>query len=1324
MKKKALETLSQIETLHEKLRSHLKYAMRIDMHAITRELNAVKKSFRNGSANEKTLKRLVNLEIKLNRSIKRRVNRKNHLPEIRYPENLPIIESKDKIIETIKRNQVVVITGETGSGKTTQIPKMCIEAGRGIDGIIGCTQPRRIATSTVSRRIAEEMGEELGKSVGYKIRFDDRSSRGNYIRIMTDGILLMETQADPYLGEYDTIIVDEAHERSANIDFILGILKKLLNKRRDLKVIITSATIDTEKFSRAFDNAPIIEVYGRMYPVEVRYLPTDEKQGDNGEISYVDATVHAVSLLKKERRRGDMLIFMPTEQDIRETCDILTSKNYKDTSVLPLFSRLSSADQQSIFKISSKQKIVVATNIAETSITIPGIQYVIDTGFARISEYNPETRTKRLPVKTISRSSADQRKGRCGRVQNGICIRLYPEEDYENRPLFTRPEILRSNLAEVILRMIALKMNDISSFPFIDPPHPKNIRDGFAILEELDAIRSEKEKKRIHTVITLTENGKMMSRMPIDPRISRMIIEAQKEGCVKEVSIIAAALSTQDPRERPLEKEAEADRAQKPFINPSSDFITLLNIWNSYHDTWNTLKTQNGMRRFCKKHFLSFRRMRDWKDVHNQIMTILKEEKFKTNKKNILQGDYLYTGIHKSILSGYLSNIAVKKEKNIYKAPKGREVMIFPGSGIFKQGADWIVAAETVETSRLFARTAANIKSEWLEEVGGNLCKSLYSGPHWDKKRGEVMATEQVTLYGLVIVSGRPVSYSRINPEEATEIFIRRALVEGELERPLPFLTHNQNLVEKITGMEDKIRKRDILVSEDALVGFYEKHIKNISDIRTLKKMIRERGGDNFLQITEEELLRYDPAEQLNLYPDEISLGNTCLPCSYRFDPGKGEDGVTIKIPAGLVSSIPLESIEWTVPGLLREKLSMLIKGLPKNYRKKLVPVARTVEIIMNEMNEREGSLLSTLGKFVYERFGIDIPATIWPLETLPGYLKTRISIVDEKGKELFSGRDIRQLPRDLSREKSHAFKKAKAQWEKSGLTTWNFGELPERIELKSNNGMADFAFPALEKGNGCVNIRLFMDRNKAETSHKEGVRTLYELHFRKDLQYLKKSLALKGNMKTWANYFGGVKRLEANLYKRVISILFDQTVRSETSFFEHAKRVNPTILSKGQELLREIEPALKAYHETRLVLHDLQMANQSRRPAVNLIEELRSDLNRLMPEDFPELYDSDRLSRVPRYLKALTIRAERGIIHLEKDRIKTAEFKVFYDYLQDFRNSILPRTSEEKRKAIEEFAWMVEEYKVSLFAQELKTPFPISKKRLEKKIKEIERIG
>ncbi|MEA1970492.1 MAG: ATP-dependent RNA helicase HrpA, partial [Thermodesulfobacteriota bacterium] len=748
------------------------------------------------------------------------------------------------------------------------------------------------------------------------------------------------------------------------------------------------------------------EVSGRMYPVEVRYRPIDPKRGEDSETSHVDAAVRAVGELSK-KEPGDILIFMPTQQDIVDTCNILTSGKGSNSTVLPLFGRLSSSQQQRVFARTRKRKIVVATNVAETSITIPGIRYVIDTGLARISEYNPGTRTKRLPIKVISKSNAIQRKGRCGRVQDGVCVRLYTEEDYEKRPFFTTPEILRSNLAEVILRMIALGMGNISSFPFIDSPSPGNIRDGFALLRELGATRSEGRK------IFLTGKGKAMSRLPIDPRLSRMIIDAEKYGCMEEVIIIASALSIQDPRERPLEKEQEADRMHKPFINPASDFITLLNIWNRYHDIRKELKTQNRMRRFCREHFLSYRRMREWRDVYEQISNILKEAGHKKTKK-ALQGEPLYEGIHKAILGGYISSIGVKKEKNIYLMAKGKEVMIFPGSGLFNHGGDWIVSAEIVETSRIFARINAVINPEWLEEIGGDLCRRNYLEPHWEKNRGEVVAQEQVKLYGLIIVPGRPVSYGRIDPVEATKIFIRSALLEGNIRDPLSFLRHNQNLTEEVTGMEDKIRKRNILVDEDVLTEFYEERIGIACNIRTLKKLIKDRGTDDFLRMSREDIMGYHPEEELSMYPDKVTLGNRVLSCSYSFDPGKQDDGVTIHVPSYVASTLPLESADWQIPALLREKITALIKGLPKEYRKKLVPIPQTVDTMIRNIKSRDGSLITSMAQFIHEKFNISIPATAWPIESIPDYLKMRFSIMNEKGEKIRSGRDIRSLQENI----------------------------------------------------------------------------------------------------------------------------------------------------------------------------------------------------------------------------------------------------------------------------------------------------------------------
>jgi ATP-dependent helicase HrpA len=1251
------------------------------------------------------------------------------LPRITYPASLPIVDRKEDIIRAIRRHSVVVITGETGSGKTTQIPKMCLEAGRGIRGVIGCTQPRRVAAVTVAQRIAEELGEEVGRSIGYKIRFEDRSGPRPLIKLMTDGILLMEAQADPRLRAYDTIIVDEAHERSLNIDFTLGILKKLIHSRRDLKVIITSATIDTEKFSRAFNDAPIIEVSGRMYPVDVRYRPLDPDEEEKGDFTYVDAAVRAVDDLKKERKRGDILIFMPTEQDIRETCDLLEGRNYRDCTILPMFARLSWSEQRRVFQPVTAQKIVVATNVAETSITIPGIRYVIDTGMARISRYSPRSRTTSLPIRSISRSSAEQRKGRCGRVQHGLCIRLYSEEDFENRPLFTPPEILRANLAEVILRMLSLHLGDIETFPFIDPPAPRAVQDGLDLLQELGAVEKGGRTQEGSTEpFRLTQSGRRMARLPIDPRISRMILEAQKEDCVEEVLIIASAMTVQDPRERPLEQAQRADQMHAAFRDPTSDFITLLKIWNHYYGQRETIKTQNRMRKFCREYFLSYRRMREWRDVHDQIRMILNEQEGnkKTERQKPADVQKLTDGIHKSILTGYLSNIAVKQQKNLYTATKGRQVMIFPGSSLFNKGGNWIVAAEIVETSRLFARTAANIDPGWLEAVGGDLCRYTYAAPHWEKNRGEVVASEQVSLFGLVIVAGRPVSYGRIDPETSARIFVRSALVEGDVKQNLPFLEHNRKLMESVTAMEDKIRRHDLMADEDQIARFYEERLPGIYDVRTLQKLIRDRGGDGFLRMKEADILNSIPDEHaLALYPDECASGKLRFKFSYRFDPGHPEDGVTMKIPVHLLSRAPAEAADRSVPGLYREKINALLRGLPKDYRKKLQPLAETAGIIQTEMPSGDGSLPSILGKFIYQRFGVDIPASAWPLDKLPDHLKMRFSIVDVRGREMSSGRDIDQFRTEmLTAEETAVFARTRKTWEKTGLTKWDFGALPEEIPLKSLDVLQGFAYPALQEAEVSVNIRLFSTREEANEAHTKGVMALYSLHFQPELKYLKKSLALTGDMKVWSAAFGSHKALENKLYEKVLHGLFCVPVRTAAAFHQHADDAAPRILPAGQEVLREIKPFVQAYHETVVTLRALESSHRLNKPAKQFLETIRADLERLVPPDFLLKHETERLCHIVRYLKALVIRTDRGLLHLEKVLLKSKEIEPFNEFLQETLKHMTPGSSAEKRHAIEAFRWMIEEYKVSLFAQELKTPYPISRKRLEEKKREIERMA
>ena len=1021
-----------------RIKSRLHLARGKDIPSLRKELRLI--SSAHGIGGPDVHARLEALDNRLNRSIREREHRKNSLPKLSYPESLPICARRADIVRAIRSHQVVIITGETGSGKTTQIPKMCIEAGRGLDGAIGCTQPRRIAAVTVAGRIAEEMEEPLGRSVGYKIRFDERGGRDPWVKVMTDGIFLMELHSDPLLRRYDTIMIDEAHERSLNIDFSLGILRSLLPRRRDLKLVITSATLDSEKFSKAFGDAPILEVSGRLFPVEVRYETPES--GPDSEDSYVEAAVKAVDGIVSESSRGDILIFMPTEQDINETCEILQGRKAYD--VLPLYSRLSWADQRRIFSAGDRRKIVVATNIAETSITIPGIKYVIDTGLARISRYNTRSRSTSLPVADISRSSSDQRKGRCGRVQDGVCVRLYSREDYEGRPLFTPPEILRSNLAEVILKMVSLDLGDVPSFPFIDPPSPAGIKDGLALLQELGAIRPETAPDK--NGFGLTEKGKKMSRLPIDPRLARVLIEAEKRGCLETAAIVAASIATQDPREWSAEKEAEARLAHAPFQNPASDFLGILDLWKLYHTKSIELKSRSQLRKFCRENFLSSRRMKEWIDVYTQLISILSDEGFREKSgerlthtprfipADIVSGDFkpFYERLHKSVLSGFLSNIAVKKEKNFYTGARGKEIMLFPGSGLFNRGGNWIVCAEALETSRMFARTSANIESEWIEELGKHLCRYSYSEARWDRKRGEVTALEKVTLYGLTIVPSRRVSYGRINAPEASEIFIRGALLEGDMDGSFPFLDHNRSLLENFLRMEDKLRRRDIVAGEDALADFYRSKLAGVYDIRTLRRLVRDQG-DSFLRMSEADVARYlpNPGELAN-YPDSFASGKGEVHISYSFRPGEKEDGATLKIPLDKIFAVEPEDPDWIVPGLMREKVAALLKGLPKELRKQLVPLPGSVEAVLECLAAAKGPFLTALGNCLSEKFGITVPSSAWQVRSLPDHLKMRFSIVDSQGRELAVGRDLEAVRNSLTAEAhSRALADARKAWEK-----------------------------------------------------------------------------------------------------------------------------------------------------------------------------------------------------------------------------------------------------------------------------------------------------
>ena len=1263
--------------------------------------------------------RLDQIEKLIKESIINKKTRIQKIPSVNYSEELPITEKKDQIIQAIIDNPVVIISGETGSGKSTQIPKMCIDAGRGVDGMIGCTQPRRIAAISVARRIADELEEDIGQSVGYQIRFQDRTPKSAYIKVMTDGILLSETLNDRFLNSYDTIIIDEAHERSLNIDFLLGFIKSLLRKRSDLKMIITSATIDTEKFSKAFGKAPVIEVSGRMYPVKTYYYPKETwlDSDEDQDITHIEMAVNALELQWKKRRYGDTLIFMPTEHDIIETCDLIKAKIPHTAQIIPLFARLPHDSQKKIFEPATTQKIIVATNVAETSITIPNIRYVIDSGLARIPQYLPNSRTTSLPVQAISKSSADQRKGRCGRVADGICIRLYSEEDYNERRQFTPPEIRRANLASVILQMMALKLGKISNFPFVDSPDSKSIKDGTDLLIELGAINNSSKGPY------LTKQGRFMSQIPIDPRIARIILEAEKENCLSEIVIISAALSIQDPRERPLDKEKMADEAHTSFKDQQSDFITLLNIWHKYHEQLKIKKTQSQMRKYCKNNFLSYIRMREWQDIVRQIRLILQDHKMDLKSGQKIN-EQLYNAIHRCILSGFLSNIAMKQKNNFFLAAKNREVMIFPGSTLFNRAGDWIVSAEMVETSRRFARTIGHINSEWLEFYGKNLCKRKYLNPHWEKKRGEVVADEQVYLFGLLIVPKRRVSYGAIDPDLAKDIFIQSALIEGEYYGNFEFLTYNQRLIKNIQNIENKTRRKDLLVSDEDQASFYGKRLHSICDIKSLKYLIRKKGSDDFLKMTEEDLLITKPDEYaLSFFPDNITLNGKPFPFKYSFSPGEVTDGITIEIPQNQLENVIPYDFEWLVSGLLKEKVTALIKGLPKKYRKQLLPINRTVERLINLISDKSHKpLFSVLSQTIHENFNIDIPASTWKNIELPDYLKMRFSMVNHNGKQVIATRNIHDLLQSQNKSTNTSFDawaKAAKKWEKNNCTEWDFGDLPDKVII--HDGWD--AYLGLCCKNGQINLKLFESIELARVNHQKGVCAMLCKKFNSQLKYIQKNWAKEFRNHPACVVFGGYDYVVKSMQNYLTKTLFEKNIKTQIEYYSFIESISPILNKEASSLFDLKKLILDACEIVRVKIYNIEIMQAANPLIKQFCKQLRDDFENLLPTNYLDIFQHAQIIHLPRFLKAMSIRAERGISDIHKSIEKNKEIQLFTDQLKNLVEQLTRESSSEKQKATEDLFWMIEEYKVSLFAQELKTAYPVSSKRLQKRISEIKRM-
>ncbi|MGC9940942.1 MAG: ATP-dependent RNA helicase HrpA [Verrucomicrobiota bacterium] len=1312
-------------------------------------------------------------------SVALREQRRLNVPAINYPPDLPITARKDDIVASIRANQVVIIAGETGSGKTTQIPKMCLEGGLGIEAKIGCTQPRRVAALSISRRIAEELNVNWGGAVGCKIRFDDRSSPQTYVKLMTDGILLAETQGDPTLSEYNCLIIDEAHERSLNIDFLLGYLKGLLARRNDLKLIITSATIDTATFSRAFNDAPVIEVSGRVYPVEVVYAPFDEASEESGDLTYIDAAVRAAEQALCEPGQGDILIFMPGERDIRETCDLLDGRFGREAEIIPLFGMLNAADQQRVFTSSPRRKIIVATNIAETSLTIPGIRYVIDSGLARISRYNPRTRTKRLPVEPVSQSSANQRKGRAGRVQDGICIRLYSETDFAERPPYTQPEIQRANLAEVILHMKAFRLGDIETFPFVNPPPPSAIDGGYRLLQELGALDGSRQ---------LTPLGESISRLPIDPTLGRMLLQSQHEHATRELLIIAAGLSIQDPRERPLDRKEAAAAAHQRFLDPQSDFLALLKIWDAVHGEWEKLRTQNQRRKFCQANFLSYLRMREWQDLHAQLYGALAElGRFKLNESN---ADY--AAIHRSILTGLLAHVATRNERNVYLGVGRRQLALFPGSALFDRNLPqqkkspphngrmppkpvstsqppWIVAGEIVETSQLFARTVAGIDPLWIVQLAPHLCQVTHQNPHWSVTAGNVLVEERTTLYGLEVRKAK-VAYGNVNSQEATDIFIRSALVENDLlpgrspaddenddddvrvlmsasrQQPLPpqysFLEHNHQVRQKIETWQTRVRRHDLANLDEALFAFYAQRIQNISSIHELNRVLREKADRTFLCASENDLIGAQATSyDAEAFPDAVPLGGQPVALTYAYQPGEEQDGVTVTLGFALAQTVSQSCVEWAVPGLREGLVNELLRALPKSIRRELMPFPPKVAEIINELRPAGDSLQQDLASFIRRRYGVEIPANAWPADAIPAHLRPLVEVIGHDQKTIGTSRDLAQLRQKLEQMKTRpapddsAWTQVARQWERAGLTSWNFGDLPLRVTVSESGPVPVYAWPGLQVEKDGVSLRLFRTEELCRRASLAGIQKLVELALAKDLAWLQRDLrdlsrfdplaaSLCPPEELQVTAFENLRRhiLPREMFPALIESNFRAAVentrrRISGLAIQLVDRVG-VILKLRKEIQQRCGPAPVLPGPKSKVISDLSQLSVATRDTGKPANIWADELDTLVPRRFLEVTPFEQLMHLPRYLKALATRMERAALNPAKDKERAQQLAPYLAALKTFSSD--PPKSPETAQRLEEFRWMVEEFKVSLFAQELGTAFPVSPPRLDRQLQRL----
>ncbi len=1278
---------------------------------------------------------------------------RNPLSPIVYPEELPVSGRRGDIAAALQAHQVIIVCGETGSGKTTQLPKICLELGRGVTGLIGHTQPRRIAASSTAKRIAHELNSPLGQHVGFKVRFTDTLTAGAWIKLMTDGILLAETQTDPLLKQYDTIIIDEAHERSLNIDFLLGYLKQLLPRRPDLKVIITSATIDAERFARHFGSdahpAPIIEVSGRLYPVEVRYRPVDSTgrsdakagavptvaQKERGQRDLMDAVADAVDELCRVGS-GDVLVFLPGEREIRDAAETLRKHHPPHVEILPLFARLSALEQERVFKTSNARRIVLATNVAETSLTVPGIRYVVDAGLARVKRYSYRNKVEQLQIEAIAQSAANQRAGRCGRVAAGVCIRLYEEQDYLQRPAFTEPEILRSSLASVILRMKSLHLADVETFPFIEPPPGRAIADGYQLLQELGAVDDNN---------ALTKTGRQLAKLPLDPRVGRMILAALDNVCLREVLIIAAALSVQDPRDRPMEAQGAADLAHKKFADEKSEFLSYLKIWDWFDAAIEHKKTNRQLQDNCRANFLSQMRLREWRDVHTQLLTIVREQGWRLN-----EAPATYENLHSALLTGLLGNVGFKSDEDThYLGARGIKFHIWPGSSLLKKAGKWIMAAELVDTTRLYARCVAQIQPEWLERVGAHLLKKSWGEPRWEKRTAQVTASERATLYGLVVYSQRRTNFGLINPGEAREIFIRDALLGGEFETRAPFFAANQKLIREIENLEHKSRRLDVLVDEELIAAFYD-HVlpADVCNGIAFEKWHKDATRDNpkLLYLNRDDLMRHEAAGiTTDLFPKLLPGVGIEMGLSYHFEPGSLRDGVTLTVPLFALNQLSAARCDWLVPGMLKEKVHLLLKSLPQKLRRHCVPLpqyaADFVERVADKNIFGRGTLIDAIIADVRVHADITPLTTDFKAETLPAHHCMNFKVVDEHGRQLEMGRNLGALQAEFGGQAREQFQKlaettaitnvsvqhsaARSMVGKSvpaiataagagntatqhtNLAAWSFGDLPELLEIVQGKQTL-IGFPALvDKGTHC-DLEVFDDPTESARIHRIGMRRLFALQLKDQLKFLEKNIPGLQQMGMQFIALGSQEELRAQIIEAGLdrACLQEPLPRTAKEFDARRDEGKSRLNLLVNEIARLIALILAEHHALPKKLQSVKSQPQA-------VADIQVQLQGLIGKRFVTDVPYATLAHFPRYLKAISVRLEKlRTDPLRDTRWSTEWLQVAVPWQRGLKEKQSSRNTDPK---MAEFRWLLEELRVSLFAQELKTPMPVSAKRLQK---------